>query len=193
MRANEIREKKLRVRSFTIICLALLLLFACDQKQGLPPADIKPSSTVSPFSVQPSQAIPTSTPSGVGSPSTPTALSTTNPCPITTKVSLNLSVLLSLFTSYPEECREKFVDFQYLFQLTSPESRPFYSGQGYQRDINKCTLPPEIKEDGEYSIRVVAHLKDGQSIEGNTVTVTIKKASTEDCRKTGGGASLEPP
>jgi len=75
----------LRANSFTIIWLAILLLCACEQKQGLPPADIKPSSTVSPISVQPSQATPTSTPSDKPLTSLPSQSSVflTSPTPVT--------------------------------------------------------------------------------------------------------------
>lgn len=181
----------MRAKSFSVIWLAILLLLACEQKQGLPPADIKPSSTVSPISVQPSQTITTSTPSVVSSSSTPIPVSTANLCPITTKISFDSPIDLFLVTSFPVACRENISDFKYLFQLKSPESKPIYLYQEYHYILDKCALPPDIKEEGEYNIRVEAHLKNGQAIEGNTVTVTIKKASAEDCSRKGGGASLE--
>ena len=183
----------------SVIGLAILFLPACEQKPGLSPADIKPSITVSPISVQPSQAIPTSTPSRVGSPSTPTALSTANSCPITTKIFTSTIDASFLFTLIPEECQEQFVDFQYLVQLKSLGSKPTVlahktlAHKTLFLELYNCNLPPEIKEDGEYNIHVVGHLKSGQIIEGNTVTTPINKLSEEVCSRKGGGASLGPP
>lgn len=188
----------MRAKSFSVIWLALLLLLACEQKQGLPPADIKPSSTVSPNSMQPSQAIPSATPNGVSA-STPMPVSTANLCPITTKI-FTSAIDANLYTLIPEECQEQFVDFQHLVQLKSLGSKPIVlphktlaNNKTLFLELYKCNLPSEIKENGEYDIHVVGHLKSGQIVEGNIVTTTIKKLSVEDCRRTGGGASLNGP